>query len=74
MCIFYFVGTSACNGDSGGGLVFAQKVSDNKESYFLRGIVSVSVSRGDKDVCDTNHFIVFTDSAKYLDFINEYKD
>lgn len=39
--------------------------------YRLRGIVSLTVSRSDKNVCDPMQYVIFTDAAKYLDWINE---
>lgn len=35
----------------------------------MRGLVSVSVSKKEEEVCDTNNYVVFTDVAKYLDWI-----
>lgn len=64
-------GTNACNGDSGGGLIFPIVQADNQESWFLRGIVSVSVSLPTMDLCDPDHYVVFTDTAQYLDWIHE---
>ncbi|CAD7084448.1 unnamed protein product [Hermetia illucens] len=57
-------GTSVCNGDSGGGLFI--RING---IFRLRGIVSQTVARIDKSVCDPNHYVVFTDSAQYLDWI-----
>ncbi|XP_077287857.1 trypsin-1-like [Arctopsyche grandis] len=66
-------GSSPCNGDSGGGLVVPIIQADKKMSYFLRGIVSVSVSRSDKRICDPRYLTVFTDAAKYIDWIKKNK-
>lgn len=55
-----------CNGDSGGGMYF------NEDGlYRLRGIVSLTVSRSDKNVCDPTQYVIFTDAARFLDWINE---
>lgn len=55
-----------CNGDSGGGMVF------NKNSrWYLRGIVSITVAKEGLRVCDTKHYVVFTDVAKYNDFVRK---
>ena len=35
----------------------------------MRGLVSVSVSKKEEEVCDTYQYVVFTDVAKYLDWI-----
>ncbi|XP_022191201.1 serine proteinase stubble isoform X2 [Nilaparvata lugens] len=58
-------GVSACNGDSGGGMVFSLG-----SRWYLRGIVSIAVPKDNK-ICDPNHFIIFTDVAKYITWINE---
>ncbi|XP_058116442.1 transmembrane protease serine 9-like [Anopheles coustani] len=64
-------GTSACNGDSGGGLFF-----QFGETWYIRGIVSYTQSRqidgADYLVCDPHEYTVFTDVSKYLDWIAPY--
>uniref|UniRef100_A0AAG5CNX1 Peptidase S1 domain-containing protein n=1 Tax=Anopheles atroparvus TaxID=41427 RepID=A0AAG5CNX1_ANOAO len=64
-------GTSACNGDSGGGLFFQYG-----ERWVIRGVVSFTQSRSidgiSNKVCDPEEFTVFTDVAKYLDWIGQY--
>ncbi|GBP45819.1 Serine protease gd [Eumeta japonica] len=58
-------GSSVCNGDSGGGMVFKMQ-----GSWYLRGLVSLSVPREDRpSVCDPRHYIIFTDLAKFLPWI-----
>lgn len=69
--IIFFAGTSTCNGDSGGGMFFSKVDDDGMETWYVRGIVSLGVSRADKNICDPNQYTIFTDSAQYLDFINE---
>jgi len=59
-------GTSVCNGDSGGGMVF-----NRNSRWYLRGIVSITVAKEGLRVCDTKHYVVFTDVAKYGDFIRK---
>ncbi|XP_058824443.1 plasminogen-like [Topomyia yanbarensis] len=66
-CAGFRNGTSVCNGDSGGGMVFKQS-----NRWFLRGIVSVSAALQNKVSCDPNHYAVFTDVAKFLPWINSY--
>lgn len=66
-CAGFRNGTSVCNGDSGGGMVFKQS---NK--WYLRGIVSVSAALQNHVSCDPNHFAVFTDVAKFLRWIRSY--
>uniref|UniRef100_A0A8D8SCF4 Serine protease gd n=1 Tax=Cacopsylla melanoneura TaxID=428564 RepID=A0A8D8SCF4_9HEMI len=63
-CAGFRNGTSVCNGDSGGGMVF--KIG---EAWYLRGIVSITVARDGLRICDTKHYVVFTDVAKYLNWI-----
>ncbi|GJQ80664.1 hypothetical protein Trydic_g9248 [Trypoxylus dichotomus] len=71
-CAGFTNGTSVCNGDSGDGLVFPKNTGDaSKQAYQLRGLVSVSVALQNESKCDPSHYVVFTDVAKYLDFIKE---
>ncbi|XP_029343478.1 serine proteinase stubble isoform X2 [Acyrthosiphon pisum] len=65
-CAGFRNGTSVCNGDSGGGMVFARN-----HRWYLRGIVSLTVAKDGLRVCDTRHYVVFTDVAKYTDFITK---
>ncbi|XP_055635178.1 transmembrane protease serine 9-like isoform X2 [Toxorhynchites rutilus septentrionalis] len=66
-CAGFRNGTSVCNGDSGGGMVFKQG-----NRWFLRGIVSVSAALQNKVSCDPHHYAVFTDVAKFLRWIKSY--
>lgn len=62
-----FLGTSVCNGDSGGSMAF-----EKNGLYHIRGIVSVTVSREDNQrLCDPNHYVIFTDVAQYLPWIED---
>ncbi|XP_025407941.1 serine proteinase stubble-like isoform X2 [Sipha flava] len=65
-CAGFRNGTSVCNGDSGGGMVFKKN-----SRWYLRGIVSITVAKEGQRVCDTKHYVVFTDVAKYHDFISK---
>lgn len=73
-----FAGTSACNGDSGGGFhVFIPDVTGNDlanatGAWYVYGIVSLSVSRRDMPVCDPNQYVVFTKIAEYRGWIQKY--
>lgn len=78
-CAGYRNGTSACNGDSGGG--FSVFVPDDPGSnsglevqgaWYLRGIVSVGIARKDVALCDSNNYVLFTDAAKYRNWIEEH--
>lgn len=66
-CAGYKNGTSVCNGDSGGGMFL-------KEGgvWFLRGLVSFSAVREDRNVCNPLEYVIFTDVAKYLPWIQEH--
>lgn len=74
-CAGFRNGTSVCTGDSGGALVFPRENSDPKyPTWHVRGIVSLSVAlqatiNEEASLCDTSHFVVFTDVAKFLDWI-----
>ncbi|XP_072382307.1 chymotrypsin-like protease CTRL-1 isoform X2 [Diabrotica undecimpunctata] len=70
-CAGYENGTSTCSGDSGGGMVFPQAGSDpNNPVWAIRGMVSISVASQSPVPCDSSHYAVFTDTAKYLDWID----
>uniref|UniRef100_A0A2H1VHD9 SFRICE_025127 n=1 Tax=Spodoptera frugiperda TaxID=7108 RepID=A0A2H1VHD9_SPOFR len=58
---------SACNGDSGGGMVFQRD-----GSWYLRGVVSLSVALKGIYRCDPTHYVIFTDVAKFLPWIEEH--
>lgn len=63
-----YPGTSTCNGDSGGGMYF----EDDNGIYHLRGIVSIAKSRSGVDnFCNPNEYVVFTDAAKYRNWIQD---
>ncbi|KAJ2940313.1 hypothetical protein O0L34_g11897 [Tuta absoluta] len=65
-CAGYRDGTSVCNGDSGGGMVF-----NIQNTWYLRGLVSLSVARQNEYRCDPTHYVVFTDLAKFLPWIQQ---
>ncbi|XP_049824503.1 clotting factor C isoform X2 [Aethina tumida] len=67
-CAGYKNGTSVCNGDSGGGLVLPQGTGKGTV-WHIRGLVSISVALQNTFKCDANHYVVFTDVAKYIDWI-----
>lgn len=48
-------------------MVFPKSGTRNK--WQLRGLVSIGVALQAQAICDTKHFAVFTDIAKYLDWI-----
>lgn len=63
-------GTTACNGDSGGGLVFFRKNWNNQRTWQLRGLVSHTNYDGTR-LCGTSAYVIFTDVAKYTSWIQE---
>ncbi|KAF4527173.1 hypothetical protein B566_EDAN006098 [Ephemera danica] len=64
-CAGWRNGTSACNGDSGGGMVFRRN-----NRWFLRGVVSNGVPLPDNiSLCNPEHYTVFVDVAQYRDWI-----
>lgn len=63
-CAGYSEGTSVCNSDSGGGMVFKKGTS-----WYLRGLSSISVARSSENRCDPTHYVLFTDIAKFLPWI-----
>ncbi|XP_018328074.1 serine proteinase stubble isoform X6 [Agrilus planipennis] len=66
-------GTSACTGDSGGGMFFPKAESDSRNKVWqIRGVVSLSAAlQNEKTICDTSNYIIFTDIAKYLSWIRD---
>jgi secreted trypsin-like serine protease len=60
-------GKSACRGDSGGGLLVFDKTA---RSFNLAGIVSGTLYNPMSE-CEINTYTVFTDVAKFVDWINE---
>ncbi|KAL4709578.1 hypothetical protein ACJJTC_007309 [Scirpophaga incertulas] len=74
-CAGYRNGTSACNGDSGGGFhVFVPDEAGNISpkaagAWYVRGIVSVTISKPNIPICDPNEYVVFTDVAKFTSWI-----
>ncbi|CAG9831457.1 unnamed protein product [Diabrotica balteata] len=65
-------GTSVCNGDSGGSMVFPKRSSSGQNPVWqIRGIVSVGVALQTEGICDTSQYVIFTDVAKYLPWIKE---
>lgn len=66
-CAGWANGTSVCNGDSGGGLLFQSKADTNK--WVVQGIVSLSPRRQSTFYCDPYKFTVFTKVSLYVNWI-----
>lgn len=60
------IGTSVCNGDSGGSILF-----EKDGVYRIRGIVSLTIARDASGSCNSKEYVIFTDVAKYLLWIEE---
>ncbi|XP_059621342.1 serine protease gd-like isoform X1 [Phlebotomus argentipes] len=58
-----------CNGDSGGPLIF-----DREGRWTLRGVVSTSLSTDGSNTCNLNEYVVFTDVAKFRQWIISFSD
>jgi secreted trypsin-like serine protease len=59
----FYTGTSACNGDSGGGLMFA---TPETGAWTLQGVVSLSIRRESTAFCDANYPTVFTRVSSFI--------
>lgn len=58
-----------CNGDSGGPLLFQRR-----GRWTLRGVVSTALYIDNTNICDLNEYVVFTDVAKFRDWIMSFSD
>ncbi|XP_057658522.1 transmembrane protease serine 11G-like [Diorhabda carinulata] len=71
-CAGFRNGTSVCNGDSGGSMVFPKRGTSGQNTIWqIRGLVSVGVALQTEGVCDTSQYIIFTDVAKHLSWIRQ---
>ncbi|XP_043251936.1 serine protease gd-like isoform X1 [Colletes gigas] len=59
-------GSGPCNGDSGSGFVMYDSITDR---YYLRGVVSLSLLNRANMSCDLSQYVVYTDVAQYMDWI-----
>lgn len=60
-------GFGPCNGDSGSGMAMYK---DNR--IVLRGIVSAALADPVKNTCNLSEYVVFTDAAKFGDWIRSF--
>ncbi|CAG7732325.1 unnamed protein product [Allacma fusca] len=67
-CAGYRNGTTACDGDSGGGLMF--KHPQEKDKLVVKGIVSAGVQRRRGSGCEEQYYTVFTKVTHYRDWID----
>lgn len=56
-----------CNGDSGGGLILFED-----GVWQLRGIISVALADPVTGMCNLKQYVVFTDVAKFIPWINSF--
>lgn len=56
-----------CNGDSGGGLILFEN-----GVWQLRGIISVALADPVTGMCNLKQYVVFTDVAKFIPWINSF--
>ncbi|XP_039747712.1 chymotrypsin-C-like [Pararge aegeria] len=77
-CAGYHNGTSACNGDSGSAfqVFIPSDYPDNTKNltgtWHVKGIVSNTMARSDRSICDPDEYVVFTDVEKFVDWIEKY--
>ncbi|EFN80793.1 hypothetical protein EAI_06989 [Harpegnathos saltator] len=64
-CAGFMNGSSACDGDSGGGLSFKKN-----DIWYLRGVISTSPQKDDH--CDFNSYVAFTRISVYLEWIHNF--
>lgn len=68
-CAGYANGSSVCDGDSGGGLIF-----EKRGQWYLKGIVSLSVGIkivGGSRICDSYSYSLFTDLDRHMTWIQD---
>ncbi|XP_052738764.1 serine protease gd-like isoform X1 [Bicyclus anynana] len=65
LCAGDHSGAGPCLGDSGGGLYI-----QDKGRWRIRGVVSLSLRAEGDAICNLDDYIVFTDTAQYLPWIN----
>lgn len=56
-----------CTGDSGGGLIMYEN-----GRWQLRGIISIAIKHPVSGVCDLREYVVFTDAAKFTNWIRSF--
>lgn len=61
------LGTSLCSGHAGTGLALPKKKNPN--IWQLRGIVTFALATTTEVKCDLYNYVIFTDVAKYTDWI-----
>ncbi|XP_045454978.1 chymotrypsin-like elastase family member 2A [Melitaea cinxia] len=77
-CAGFRNGTSVCNGDSGSGfqIFVPDEVQTSSKvisgAWYVRGIVSLTVAKPDRPVCDPTQYVVFTDIETYRVWIDAY--
>ncbi|KDR22457.1 serine protease gd-like [Zootermopsis nevadensis] len=64
-------GTGPCRGDSGGGFVIGYP-DGVRLRWYLRGVVHIALYNEENQQCDLQNYLVFTDVAKFMDWIRRY--
>ncbi|XP_067014786.2 serine protease gd [Anabrus simplex] len=73
LCASFRNGTTVCNGDSGGGLSLnLRNPVQKRDTWYLRGVVSVSRLDVGDIPCDIHSFVIFTDVAKYTNWLKQH--
>lgn len=62
-------GTTVCNGDSGGGLLFQEQ--DEPRLYYIQGIVSHGEHDEDRTSCDPSKYTIFTRVGAFKAWMEE---
>ncbi|XP_071443160.1 uncharacterized protein [Hetaerina americana] len=73
-CAGYRSRTTVCSGESGDGMFFSSP--DHRRparKWSIRGVASFTLSRKSTTGCSASNYVVFTDVAKYLNWIRKYR-
>ncbi|XP_047003521.1 modular serine protease-like [Schistocerca americana] len=77
ICAGYRNGTTACNGDSGGGLTFIHELNPlgpSSKLYFVQGIVSTSGGSSQIGTCNLEDYVAFTKVSEFRSFLDKYRE
>lgn len=55
-------------------MLLKRKGEDGTVRWYLRGVVSMSLLENEKQMCNVHEFTVFTDVAKFTDWILDLVD
>ncbi|XP_049939063.1 modular serine protease-like [Schistocerca serialis cubense] len=77
ICAGHRNGTTACRGDSGGGLTFIHEINPlppSSKSYFVQGIVSANGRPSRRGACNLEDYVAFTKVSEFRSFLNKYRE